>query len=388
MNRRASHAGVPSYRHGYTSPSGIKVQYSKDWVKYHPLEGDGLRPLLYMHLWKKDKGSESRLKNVRLPDTVVYEHDFPRAWYTYDSEAKEINKHPGKMLDAQSIYQYFSQTTPGCDVVAQFLTTCAPEDSAAATDEDLLTYVVYFTADALREFLFGQKRKPDGILQKFVLPKGETTTRRNAQLQVLWSPLVTVVYKRTNKHRLDELHVPAHLRAATFDGDCHLSELSLVADESKGRLDRLCREVVDHVYFTDRKLITRMVMNFKVDDNNRAWLLWCSSLRVSGDSLNPRNVQVPVVLSMRMELLNDGSSTKDRLLKRRERQQRLLVMDTELFELSRDYDFGHRCNASHVREARRLFLAPPRDAPATNTPRQGPAHPLHDAVRYLTATRA
>ncbi|KAH9579740.1 hypothetical protein LSM04_000582 [Trypanosoma melophagium] len=385
MQRRASHTGVPTYRQGYISPSGTKVQYSNDWVKFHALEGDGLRTLLYVHLWKKNKGSESALKSVRLPDTVVYEHNFPRAWYTYDAESKEINKHPGRMLDAQSIYQHFSQTQNGCDVVAQFLTTCVPQDGREASEESFLTYMEYFTAETLREFLFGHTRKPDGILQKFVIPKGETTTRRNAQLQVMWSPLMTVVYKRTNKHNLGDSQAPVHVRSATFDGDCNLSELSLVADESKGRLERICREVVDHVYFTDRKLITRMVLNFKVDDANRVWLLWCSSLRVSGDSLNPRNLRVPLMLSMRTEILNDGSSTKDRIIKRGERQQRLLVMDKQLFEFSRDYEFGYYCNSSHVREFKRLGLTPKAETRAADSPRQGPAHPLHDAMRYLMA---
>lgn len=376
-------SGAPTCRQGYVSSCGIKVQYSKEWAKYHPLEGDGLRPLLYMHLWKKNKGSESRLKNIRLPDTVVYEHNFPRAWYTYDGEAKEINKHPGKMLDAQTIFQHFSKTTEGCDVVAQFLTTCTQDNSSGAQEDGLLSYAVFFTADTLREFLFSHDRKPDGILQKFVVPKGNTTMRKNAQLQVMWSPLVAVVYKRINKHHLGDTNIPVHIRSATFEGDYHLSEMSLVADESKGRLESLCREVVDHVYFTDRKLITRMVLTFKVDDANRPWLMWCSSLRVSGDSLNPRNVRIPVALFMRTELMNDGSTTRERIQKRQERQRRLLVMDRQLFELSRDYDFGHCCNATHVREAKHIGLSPQSGRALGDYARSGQPDPLRESTRYF-----
>ncbi|EKF37995.1 hypothetical protein MOQ_001793 [Trypanosoma cruzi marinkellei] len=212
--------------------------------------------------------------------------------------------------------------------------------------------------------------------------------RKNSQLQVMWSPLVTVVYKRTNKQRLGDSHLPVHVRSATFDGDCHLSELSLIADESKARLESLCREVVDHFYFTDLKLITRMVLNFKIDDANRPWLLWCSSLRVSGDRLNPRNMRVPVALSIPIEVLNDGSSTRDRMIKSRDRQQQLLLLDKQLFELSRDYDFGQHCNDSHVREAKRLGLRPPSAKSSPNSrgksfARRNPPHPLHDAMRYL-----
>nr|CCC90890.1 conserved hypothetical protein [Trypanosoma congolense IL3000] len=387
MAQRGLFADVPSYHRGYVSPSGVKVQYGKDWAKHHPLEGDGLRPQLYMHLWKKNKGSESRLKKVRLPDTVVYEHNFPRAWYTYDAEAREINKHPGKMLDAQSIYQHFSRSTSGSEIVAQFLTTCPmDEPESLTTNGDPISYSEIFTAETLREFLFNKSRKPDGILQKFVVPKGETTVRRNAELQVSWSPLITVVYKRTNKHRLDDHRVPVHMRAATFDGDSHLSEFTLVADDTKNRLDLLCREVVDHVYFTDRKLITRMVLHFRIDDDNRAWLLWSSSLRVSGDSLNPRSVRIPMTLTMRVEMLNDGSSTKDRVKKRQDRPRPLLIMDTDSTSFHVTTIFGHQCNSSHVREAKRLGLQP-KKLTKENTALKVPLnHPLRPAITYFADT--
>ena len=53
------------------------------WTKSHQLEGDGLLTLLYHHLWKKNKSFQS-CPGIKLPDTVVYEHNFPRAWYTYE----------------------------------------------------------------------------------------------------------------------------------------------------------------------------------------------------------------------------------------------------------------------------------------------------------------
>ena len=32
--------------------------------------------------------------------------------------------------------------------------------------------------------------------------------------------------------------------------------------------------------------VQRMILNFKLDSQNRLWFLWCSSMRVQGDASN------------------------------------------------------------------------------------------------------
>ncbi|CUI15493.1 Hypothetical protein, putative [Bodo saltans] len=373
---------IISYHDGYEAQNGTLVQYQPEWTKQHQLEGDGLLPLLYDHLWKSDRTREHRLREAFIPDTVVFEHNFPRAWYTFDTKTQEIVKRAGKLLDSQSIHKFFCEEERGCDIVAQFYhkSVAVPvtgsharsakgsgrsstrgtrgggsasaaghhhhgSSSAAADDrdEELTTAVEYFTKDTLFDFLHNQKTKPDGVLQKFLIPKGETSARHNFQLQAVWSPLVTLVYKRTNKHRLSDKTTPVHQRGATFDGLAHHSAESLVADGTKARIDELCKTIVQHFFLTEHKQITRLVLYFKIDDLERIWVLWASSLRIGSDKLNPSYLRVPIQLAMRVENVNGGTS-RDELAKARHKMHKQLVdKDIDLYNLTGDWAFASQC---------------------------------------------
>lgn len=385
--------GIPQYQGGFHSPGGVTIAYEEDYSKQHVIEGDGLCPLIYQHLFKNTKGREHSLSTVRLPETVVFDHNFPRAWYFYDEENKSIGKRSSKMLDAQTMYNYFSKSSAvgvnvagtrrgkgggessavgapprECDIVAQFFHTTVSvseewkdvltrrEKTSGRYEGQLLTYVEFLTAETLHDFLFRQSRKPDGVLQKFVIPKGEGTSRRNAQLQVNWSPLMTTVYKRTNKHRLDDNSVTLCARAATYDGPRWYSEETMAADETKVRLKSLCEDISAHFYSTEGKHLTRLGLYFKTDDRSHLWLLWCSCVRVAADSLNPSFLRVPPALDMRAEVLNEGNSTVMRIESRRLRQKQLLALDNELYGVTKDLGFALTVNASHKRQAAALDM--------------------------------
>lgn len=404
---------VISYHDGYEAQNGTLVQYQPEWTKQHQLEGDGLLPLLYDHLWKSDRTREHRLREALMPDTVVFEHNFPRAWYTFDIKTQEIVKRAGKHLDSQSIHKYFCEEERGCDIVAQFYHKSvsapvadgkagskknpprssprgAPSSAAHSShhavgggaggasdgrDEELTTAVEYFTKETLFEFLHNRKTKPDGVLQKFLIPKGETSSRHNFQIQAVWSPLVTLVYKRTNKHRLSDKTTPVHQRGATFDGLAHHSAESLVADGTKARIDELCKTIVQHFFLTEHKQITRLVLYFKIDDLERIWVLWASSLRIGSDKLNPSYLRVPIQLAMRVENVNGGTS-RDELQQARQKMHRQLVdRDVDLYNLTGDWAFASQCaqkfdHDAHRDDPRRRSSPHGRSTSATTSPRR------------------
>jgi hypothetical protein len=62
------------------------------------------------------------------------------------------------------------------------------------------------------------------------------------------------------------------------------------------RLQTICDSIVDHVMRTSSQhyRISRMVLNFKLDHNNKLWLLWCSSMRLAADKVCPH----PPLLSL------------------------------------------------------------------------------------------
>ena len=125
-----------------------------------------------------------------IPDTVVYEHDFPQAWFTYHRKLNEIVKRSGKFLDATQIYRGFSTVHPASGgICAQF---CATSVNAETGQPE--TTVMYLSPSNLESMLFKRggawaQYNKEGILQKFVPPRGDC----NDAMQVVWSPRVTVV---------------------------------------------------------------------------------------------------------------------------------------------------------------------------------------------------
>ena len=359
-------ADVMHYRDGYEAQNGTVVQFQTEWTKQHQLEGDGLLPLLYDHLWKSDITREHRLRDAMIPDTIVFEHNFPRAWYTYDAKAQEIVKRAGKLLDSHSIYKFFGTEEKGCDIVAQFYYKSTTVPVAQRTprsgqrspqrnggggkgdvEEELTTSVEFFTKEQFFHFIHSAKMKPDGVLQKFLVCKGDSQARRSFEIQAVWSPLATLIYKRTNKHRLNDKSIPVADRAATFDGPPHCSEESIVADSTKSKITDLCEKIVQHFSVTEHKPITRIILYFKTDNMDRIWVLWASSLRIGGDRLNPSNLRVPLQLGIRVENSNAGTSRGEVETRRRVVQSQLLDKDIALYDLTGDWTFAGQCVSSH-----------------------------------------
>eukprot|EP00796_Vickermania_ingenoplastis_P011617 gene11618-8006_t len=392
--------GAPRYKRPYVSPAGVTVSYEEDFVKQHHLECDGLCLHFYQMLQKKVVGREQALEPVCIPETVVFEHNFPQAWFSYDEENHELIKKPGKMLDAATMFEFFSMTPPGIKgpqggtVVAQFLHISVPIEAEWANvmtrkerKEHVyagqhVTYVEFFTAETLNNFLFGQHRKPNGVLQRFVVPKGQGMSRKNMQIQMIWTPAITAAHMRVNRFRIDDGTVPFSDRLSTYDGAPHLSQELIVADETKNSLDRICKDIAEHFHRTEKKRLSRLLLYFKTDDMNRLWLMWCGGLRVEPDALSPNFQRVPLMLHMRKEILDKNTTTINRLENRRRRQKQLLSLDYELFNMTQDTQFAMTINNTHRRQAKSLNMrgiAQLKLREGHCDPRRNPNHPLHES---------
>eukprot|EP00667_Euglena_gracilis_P004324 EG_transcript_4341 len=252
----------------------------------HQLEGDGLLLQLFHHLWKKNKNFTS-CPGARCPDTVVYEHNFPRGWYRYDPKHQEIVKLAGRCLDTSHICAAFSTPVQGTDIVAQYISTAEDEGGRR------LTNVEFFTREDLQTFLNTRKEKPDGILQRFVPTKG----KENSQIQAIWSPRVCMVQRRSNKHAINDRYVAPYARCVTFDGPSLYSEDKICAQKTQDRVKEICASFVEHFQSTDHKAITRMVLYFKLDPWDNIWLLWCGSLRVAPPKFQGNVRRMPLDLA-------------------------------------------------------------------------------------------
>jgi hypothetical protein len=265
----------------------VKDKKPITWMKNHTLEGDGVLTGFYNHLWKRNKDFQS-CKDVMCPDTIVYDHNFPRSWYTYDKKQKNLEKRQGRELDPNSIFEAFSKSKDAdVGILASYLYSY--EDP---TSGESVTSVEFFNEKGLLEFV-NRKVKREGILQKFVIPKGI----HNSVIQAVWSPRICLVQRRMNVNPIKDKLITErdpYSCAVTYEGPTHFSEESTCAVRTTSQIEAVCLSIVDHFANTEHKNITRMVVYFKVDHQDRLWLLWCGSLRVS-DRQQPS--QMPVNLS-------------------------------------------------------------------------------------------
>jgi hypothetical protein len=281
----------------------------RTWIKNHALEGDGLVTGFYNFLYKRNTKTMKPCKDVFIPDTIVFDHNFPRGWYTSDLKAKEISKKQGKELDAASIAAGFCKPiNPNVMIVASYM--CSYETENDHGETEMVTQVEFFNEDSLKEFV-ARKEKREGILQRFMPPKGH----RNSVIQAVWSPRVCIVQRRTNVGSISDkvqAEKDPYNIAVTYEGPSHFSEEGSCAAHTTIDIKNICSNIVSHFYATEHKYITRMVLYFKVDEKDQVWLLWCGSLRVSdrdAPSQMPLNL-APHFTSPTLELFNPQNDDK------------------------------------------------------------------------------
>ncbi|EFC37238.1 predicted protein [Naegleria gruberi] len=291
----------------------------------HPLELEVLTSLNH-YLSKKNKNLES-CPLVFVPQTIVYEHNFPTVWYQQNPATKEFKKKSGKELETKAIMNEFTrnivvprsgtgasgdqqdpnaaattqtQATPAVDpnnpaasnenvmnndnhhgIVAQFISQTEDEKTG-----EIINNVEFLDVDSLDDFLFKRKKRDKGILQQFITPKGPY----NFVIQAIWSPHVTKIERRVNIHRItDRKNYSPYERAVTYEGPSHFSNEVFCAPHLEKEIKRVCSAIVDHFFSVEHKNITRMVLYFKVDPKNNLYLLWSSSIRI-GNQKNDKPI--------------------------------------------------------------------------------------------------
>eukprot|EP00756_Hemistasia_phaeocysticola_P025452 Hpha_TRINITY_DN16007_c3_g1::TRINITY_DN16007_c3_g1_i1::g.117589::m.117589 len=326
----------------------IQVQVKKNISKQHQMEDDGLLIHLYNQLHKKTWSSKKEYQGcpgARCPDTVVYEHNFPQHWYHYDPKQEEIQKRPGSFLDTAQIYEFFKKAPPGAkdfdlekDVVAQYLCSETVPSEDNPDKEDIRTSVEFFTVRTLHDFLHNRKTRPDGVLQRFVTPKGRNP--HNFQIQAVWSPRVTALYKRTNMHRLRDHTVGVYERAVTADGPPHYTREDLVSGRTRDKIVDICQSFCTHFESTEKKPVARVVLYFKVDEKDHVWILWASSLRVGATKHSSVHNPVPLSLSTKFATPDKEVQERRNAVEGEELERRLLAKDVEQYRLSGDWLFA------------------------------------------------
>lgn len=300
-----------------------KVKKTDDtWMKNHPMEGDDIVTSFYDFLCKRNPKTMKPCRNVFVPDTVVYEHNFPRGWYTTDVRACEVARRQGKDLDAATIEAGFKRgVNDACPIVATYLSRLEEDLGNGVTETT--TQVEVLNKESVGGFI-ARKTKREGILQRFVFPKGY----HNSVIKAVWSPRVAMIQRRTNKFPIMDRKRAENDPFAitvTYEGPEYLSEESTVSAHVAFEVKSICSDIVTHFFHTEHKHITRMVLYFKSDAKNRLWFLWCGSLRVAD-----RNAvsEMPVNLAPKFgEPARDGDLDESEALRTADKAYFLITRD-------------------------------------------------------------
>jgi len=227
---------------------------------------------LFHYLWWKDELDSG--PEINIPDTIIYKFRQPAFWYFTGKDGK-IKKKRKFNISNIKIEEAFASKELGSDIVAYYL---------FSDPETQKTTIEYLNKSSLRHFLYEREKVDNGVLQRFVEPKGI----KNVMIRGIWSPKLVLVERRENLHHLSDQKYSLYERAVTYEGPEKLS----VASPIRGSvipvsIKQTCHAVVDHVgeLSFGKNKISRLALNFKLDGHNKLWLLWASSLRLENTTV-------------------------------------------------------------------------------------------------------
>jgi len=233
------------------------------------VEGDGLNENLFQLLWTKPNEVDAG-PSVRVPDTIIFKYQQPTYWYFTALDGVIRKKAKDKLTNAWIEAEFLKRKSPS-GIVAAY-TFISPEEASARTVE-------FFGEEELKHFLHYRKKPFDGMLQKFIDPKGPN----NDMFRVIWTPNKCLVEKKVNLKPLFDPRYDIYERAVTYEGEeFHCQTMRIKGSRVISRLEEVARSIQEHVFTVSagREKPSRMVLHFKQDAKDQLWLLNATSIRM------------------------------------------------------------------------------------------------------------
>merc|ERR1712054_95457 len=121
---------------------------------------------------------------------------------------------PQREMANQKMYDSFrKRKNPTCEVVAYFISTRENDGGKE------MTTMEYFDEQGLYDFLFNRQKEHNGIIQKFIDPKGKS----NAIIRAIWSPKLCLLEQRVNLKPINDGRWDLYERCVTYEGAEHQS---------------------------------------------------------------------------------------------------------------------------------------------------------------------
>lgn len=242
------------------------------------LVGDGISEDFFNYLWLKDELGFG--PSVNIPDTVIYKYGQPIVWYFTSNFTGKVKRKNKSNLISGKIEDSFTKNMSGYDVVATFVSadhvgqTFEEENGVGAKNRK----IEFLDRHGFHDFLYNRFDQTNGILQKFVEPKGN----KNEMIRAIWSPKVCLLERSVNKLYLHDTGYGLYERCITYEGpEAYSTSVPLRGPVLAGQTQKLTETIAQHiseVTFSQFQ-ISRLVLNFKVDSRDKLWVLYSSSVR-------------------------------------------------------------------------------------------------------------
>jgi len=116
--------------------------------------------------------------------------------------------------------------------------------------------------------------------------------------------------RRENVNRLGDQSLTGYDRAVTYEGPEHLSRTAPIRSKTLiAQFNHLCTNISDHVgaITQGKSMINRMVVTYKIDNEDKIWLLWCSSIRLEG-TVAPKPIDLSKPVQAEVDLGKETGS--------------------------------------------------------------------------------
>lgn len=107
-------------------------------------------------------------------------------------------------------------------------------------------------------------------------------------MRVIWSPKMCLFERKENIRPVANKRMDIYERAVTYEGkEYNTRVLPVKGVLIPNKMQVIANSIAKHVSNVtfERVRPSRMILNFKLDSQDRLWLLWCSSIRSEGKGL-------------------------------------------------------------------------------------------------------
>jgi hypothetical protein len=240
--------------------------------------GTGLVAHLYEYLWTKNNLLQTRCMYHRcppvlIPDTILLKNKQPVAWYFSSLNTGTLQRRMKDLSVPKVREALLRRQDPALDVVCTYV---------GSAKGDVQPITEYLTPAGMDYFMSTppSRRTKEGMLQTFIHPKGTS----NFIIRVTWTQEGCSMDSCININNLVDEELEAQDRTATNDErNCVLIPMS--GSVLATQLERLCACIAEHVHLASQQMykVSTMIVNFKIDSEDRVWLLWCEQLEVTDD---------------------------------------------------------------------------------------------------------